>query len=271
MKEGLTIRFLYNTILGRFILKLLVNPVISRASARYLSSSLSKCMVPIFVHKNKIDLSLYAIPEGGYRSFNDFFIRDRKEQFTLSGKEEMIVPCDGLLTMAAIDEDSVFNIKHTTYSLSELLDNVELAKEYQGGTAFVYRMTPAHYHRYVWTATGLICDKRRIDGLLHSVKPICHNKVKVFVQNSREYVVVKKTPIGDIIQMEIGALLVGKITNYNNRKAQMVVAGQKKGYFEFGGSTIVVITKHKVPLVPEILHRELVGDEIPVQCGERLI
>lgn len=52
MKESLIIKFLYKTVVGRAILKFLVNLSISRASARFLSSSFSKWLVPVFVRRN---------------------------------------------------------------------------------------------------------------------------------------------------------------------------------------------------------------------------
>lgn len=271
MKENLFIRFLYNTILGRSVLKFLVNPNISRASARFLSSSASRCLVPIFVYKNKIDMSQYVIPYEGYKSFNDFFVRIKKEEYMPNINRELIAPCDGLLTVAAISEDCVFRIKHTVYSLGELLQDEELAGDYQGGTALIFRLTPAHYHRYIWCTTGFTYDERLVQGKLHSVRPICHEKVKVFVQNTREYVIINSASIGSVIQMEIGALLVGKITNHNRQRSQMIIAGQEKGYFEYGGSSIVIITEKKIELAHSISNRCRVSDEIPIMLGEKLI
>ena len=43
-----------------------------------------------------------------------------------------------------------------------------------------------------------------------------------------------------MIQMEVGAMMVGKIVNYNH---QIASKGKEKGYFEFGGSTVVLIFK----------------------------
>ena len=70
--------------------------------------------------------------------------------------------------------------------------------------------------------------------------------------------------------MEVGALMVGKITNHKlTRQTRQVVAGQEKGYFEFGGSTIVVLLqKGQVQLRQEVL--ELGGQEISLRQGDVL-
>ena len=41
--------------------------------------------------------------------------------------------------------------------------------------------------------------------------------------------------------MEVGALLVGKISNH--KQSTVVTRGEEKGFFEYGGSTIVVLTQ----------------------------
>lgn len=269
MKESLVIRFLYNTCFGRILLKLLVHPKVSRASAYFFSSSLSRFLVPLFILKNHINMNFYFVPKEGYQSFNDFFIRIKKEKIRTHG--ELVSPCDGLLTISDINEQSVFFIKHTSYSLSELLKSEKLANAYQGGTAFIFRLTPAHYHRYIWATSGVLCAKRHIPGILHSVQPICHEKEKVFVQNTREYTILKNKQFGMVLQMEIGALLVGKISNYPVKKQQTVLVGQEKGFFEYGGSSIVILVKKGVMLAPNMRKSEYVGNEISVSIGEKLV
>ena len=52
MSESLTIDFLYKTPVGRFILKGLVNPKVSKRAAKILSSRMSAAFVPSFIKKN---------------------------------------------------------------------------------------------------------------------------------------------------------------------------------------------------------------------------
>lgn len=271
LKKSYVIKFLYHTVIGRFVLKLLIDPNISRASAWLLSSSFSRCLVPLFVRKNRLDMSYYVVPKGGYRSFNDFFTRHMKEEYIEIAKGELLSPCDGLMTVSDINEDSIFCIKHTEYSLKELLKSEELAQNFQGGTAFIFRLTPAHYHRYIWSTTGFLKNVRRIQGVLHSVQPICHERENVFIQNTREYAIVNNATIGSVLQMEIGALLVGKISNHDCSDNRVVCAGQEKGFFEYGGSSIVILIRGKIELPDEIIFRDLGLDEIPVAIGERII
>ncbi len=271
MSESHTIDFLYKTAVGRFCLKGLVNPKVSELAAKLLSSRASAAIVPFFIKRNKIDISDYVIPEGGYKSFNDFFTRRIRPEKRVIAEGELISPCDGYLTVSNIDEASVFHIKNTSYSLKNLLGNECMANEFTGGTALIFRLTPSHYHRYVFCTSGIVERTKRIQGILHSVKPICHEKFPVFIQNSREYTVINNVNLGDLVQMEVGALLVGKISNNRYSRGEEICAGQEKGYFEYGGSSIVVLTKFRLDKRKIKRGRIKLGGGIPVKMGEALV
>lgn len=271
MSESAVIDFLYKTVAGRFFLKGLLNPAISDYAAKFLSTRASAFFIPVFIRKNAIDVEEYEVPGGGYRSFNDFFTRRIKPGRRVIGDGEIISPCDGLLTVSYIDKKSVFCIKNSFYSVRSLIRDDRIAKEYTGGTAFVFRLTPSNYHRYVFCSSGTLTCSRRIRGVLHSVKPICHEKYPVFVQNSREYTVFINTNLGNVIQMEVGALLVGKISNKPHSEGEEIYAGEEKGYFEYGGSSIVVLTKQRLKLSERISRRKKINGEIPIKMGEVII
>lgn len=270
MKDSKIIIFLYTTMVGRAILRILVNPGLSKFMASVMSSSFSGRFVSGFIKKNGIDMSDYYIPDGGYKSFNDFFTRKKKTTANTQGGF-LQSPCDALLTVSHISEESIFNIKRTEYSVASLLGDESLAEQFMGGTAYIFRLTPAHYHRYNFCAEGRLIEKKTIAGVLHSVQPICHEKTDVFVQNSREYVVIDSDKLGRIVQMEIGALLVGKISNHPVNTDSIVSIGSEKGYFEYGGSSIVVLTQTQNELPDDVRNRERVADEIPVKISEKLI
>ncbi|MCR4591228.1 MAG: phosphatidylserine decarboxylase [Lachnospiraceae bacterium] len=271
MKESRAILFLYRTVPGRILLKVLVNPYLSMAASVFLSSKISAFLIPGFVRKNKIDLKQYVVPKGGYRSFNDFFTRRRRSKLCLEPKPELMSPCDGFLTIKKINSDAIFQIKHSSYSIESLLRDKTAADDFAGGMAFIFRLTPAHYHRYVFCADGNIIAKRKIKGVLHCVRPAALERYPVFTENSREYVVIENKKLGKIIQMEVGAMLVGKITNHlTSEPGQMAAGGEEKGYFEYGGSTIIVLAKHRAKLNRAFSGRINSNGEIPVVAGEAL-
>lgn len=262
MKDTVTLRFLYQTVPGRLLLRLLVQPGLSKAAGLFLSSHFSKCVIPHFIRKNGISLDGIEIPEGGFSSFNSFFTRKRLEPVGNSSKGQLISPCDGYLRAVEIKKDVVLEVKHSRYSLVDLLKDAGLAKEFENGIALIFRLTPANYHRYCYPADGTVLTSRRIKGKLHCVRPVALRTIPVFVQNSREYQVVKSEQFGKVVQMEVGALLVGKISNHKSSVGSHVQAGKEKGYFEFGGSTIILLVqKDSITLNKEVfLHRNDEGE-----------
>ena len=66
--------------------------------------------------------------------------------------------------------------------------------------------------------------------------------------------------------MEVGALLVGKIINYDYDKFKK---GEEKGYFLPGGSTIVIIANNIKP-DKDILEYSNKGIETIVKVGEKV-
>lgn len=268
-RESVCVWLLYKTIPGRGVLKFLVRPGFSRMMGRYLDSSFSRWLVHRYIRKYRIDMTEYENTE--YTSFNSFFTRKRKRSVqVLDGTpEHLISPCDGVLTVYRIEKEGRYWIKNVEYSVSELLQDEKLAEIYQGGFCFVFRLTPRNYHRYCYVDDGIETNRVCIDGILHCVRPIACETNPVFIQNSRSYVVMETVNFGKLIQMEVGALLVGKISNYPVRT--QVFRGDEKGYFEFGGSTIILFLE-KGRILPEqrFMKNSLRGIETSVRLGEKI-
>lgn len=261
--------YLYTNIWGRMMLKPLVKPQISKLAGQYLSSSHSVNMIEPFIQKNNIDMSSYQKRE--YTSFNDFFTRKIKE-----GKRPipenpnlLISPCDCKATIYKIQENTTFSIKHTEYTLRSLLRSPKLAKRFRGGYAFLLRLTVDDYHRYVYAASGKQSKNYHIDGSFHTVNPIANDYLPIYKENTREYTVIHTEEFGDVIQMEVGALLVGKISNHT--ESRTIVRGEEKGFFEYGGSTIVILTqKNRITPREDLLKNTTRGYETKLLQGHVL-
>lgn len=270
MKESVGLHILYRTAPGRVVLKALVRPEISVLGGLFMKSRLSKPLIAYYLKTYDISLKGIEVPVGGFQSFNDFFTR-KKRAFAIKGiNGRMISPCDAFLSCIPIKDTTVLSIKHTEFTVNDLLLNNKLAEKFKDGVALVYRLTPAHYHRYAFVADGVIKRQKRIDGVLHTVQPVATAEIPVFVQNSREYQVIESDNFGTVVQMEIGALMVGKISNHKKYKERSRVrAGAEKGYFEFGGSTIVVLLqKDAVEFNDEFKALIARGGEVPINIGD---
>lgn len=266
-KETLLLRFFYQTKLGRCFLKIAVQPWVSKLAGVFLNSSFSGWLAGVYIKKYGMEMSAY--PKKKYVSFNDFFTRKRNGPEKIFHAEYLISPCDAYLTVYPVMQNSTYKIKHLQYSLEQLLGDSDLAKRYAGGYCFVFRLTPQHYHRYCYVCDGIKDKTRRIDGKLHCVRPVAYTSIPVFAENSREYMVIVSEQFGKVVQMEVGALLVGKI--HNHLAGHKVIQGAEKGYFEFGGSTIIVlIEKGKVQIEPSIAQQSGAGMERETFMGTKI-
>ena len=233
--------FLYTNIFGRMLLKPLIQPQVSKLAGRYLSSAHSKWLISKFIERNEINMDIYE--ECDYSSFNDFFTRKIKPDCrpVPEDLDVLISPCDCLATVYPIQENTTFSIKNTEYTLRSLLRSPLLANRFRGGYAYVLRLTVEDYHRYLYSVSGKQSKNYHIDGTFHTVNPIANDYLPIYKENTREYTVIHSKEFGDVLQMEVGALLVGKISNH--KQSTVVTRGEEKGFFEYGGSTIVVLTQ----------------------------
>ena len=233
--------FLYTNIFGRMLLKPLIQPQVSKLVGRYLSSAHSKWLISKFIERNEINMDIYE--ECDYSSFNDFFTRKIKPDCrpVPEDLDVLISPCDCLATVYPIQENTTFSIKNTEYTLRSLLRSPRLAKRFRGGYAYVLRLTVEDYHRYLYSVSGKQSKNYHIDGTFHTVNPIANDYLPIYKENTRDYTVIRSKEFGDVLQMEVGALLVGKISNH--KQSTVVTRGEEKGFFEYGGSTIVVLTQ----------------------------
>ena len=238
-KDNIGINFLYKTMPGRLLLKVLIRPFVSDFAGFLMDSVFSKFFIRKFVKSNNINMSEYE--DEKYRSFNNFFSRKVKSELRPFPEDTrgLASPCDSKLTAYPITEDGVFNIKNSVYDITGLLNDKSLANEYTGGVCLIFRLTPDDYHRYSYIDNGEILSYKKIKGVLHTVRPLSHRYYKIYVQNSREYAVMQTENFGKIVQMEVGALFVGRIKNH--AESGQVKRGAEKGLFEFGGSTIVML------------------------------
>ena len=264
-----SLTFLYKTIPGRFFLKLLTTRAISKVCGAFLDSRFSTFLIKGFVKKNSINIDDYETDN--IKSFNQFFrrkVRDGLRPFD-SKAEHLCSPCDGLLSVWKISDGLVLPVKQSKYTLAGLLKNEELAAEFDGGLCLVFRLCVNHYHRYAYVDSGKKGDNIFIPGVLHTVRPIALETLPVFTENCREYTVIESPVFGKLIQMEVGAMLVGRIVNLEGEGT--AVRGKEKGFFEYGGSTIIVLLKKdSAKIKNEILSNSITGIETPVKMGEQI-
>ncbi|MCI9182697.1 MAG: phosphatidylserine decarboxylase [Acholeplasmatales bacterium] len=264
-------RFLYRSILGRCILKILICPFVTKLSGAYMNSRMSRIHIKRFIKKNHICMEDY--PQKKYKSFNDFFTRkilaDRRP--IVQDSDILISPCDSKLSVFKLDkayDETIFVIKGAYYTLSDLLNYSPLAKQYENGYCLIFRLGVTDYHRYGYIDEGNQEKNISVPGVFHTVHPISLEKYNFFKRNHRSYTVLHTKNFKDVVQVEVGAMMVGRIKNHFEDHS--FTKGEEKGYFMFGGSTIILLIQDIVTIDEDILMQSQKNNEITVRYGERI-
>ncbi|MBR5943459.1 MAG: phosphatidylserine decarboxylase, partial [Lachnospiraceae bacterium] len=263
------LKFLYETIIGRMILKGLTAPGLSRAVGHFLDTKPSKIFIKSFVRNNGINLDDYY--SEGFTCFNDCFCRRVKEDRRPvdMNPSSLIAPCDGLLSAYRITDGLVIPVKQSRYGILDLLCDAKLAEEFKDGLCLVFRLCVDNYHRYHYFDNGSKGRNIFIPGKLHTVRPIALRNLPVFTENAREYTVMETENFGKAVQIEVGAMFVGKIAN--NHEEHTFKRGEEKGCFLYGGSTVILLLKKDAVGLDDI-YFENTGKEIetPVKMGQKI-
>ncbi len=260
---------LYGSAAGNIALKGLTAPFVSKAAGAFCSSILSAKLIPSFIKSSGIDMTEYE--PGRYRSYNDFFTRKIKPSARPIDMEpsHFISPCDSKLTIYRIDENSRFMIKGSEYSTASFLKCRKLAEKFSGGYFMIFRLEVTDYHRYIYIDSGHKSKNFHINGVYHTVNPTALEKADIYKENTREFTILHTDNFGSVIHAEVGAMMVGKITNHHQHHE--FVRGEEKGMFEFGGSTIVLMVKPDVILPDsDITENTNAGFETVVKMGEKI-
>lgn len=226
--------------------------------------------IQAFIEEFDIDMSIAQKQE--FTSFNDFFTRKLKNEARQLDTSSTIAvsPADGKILAYANIGRSDFIIKGYRFDVTSFLNNARLAGKYHDGTLVVIRLAPPDYHRFHFPIGGRISPNIRIEGNYYSVNPIALGKMaEIFCLNKREYAIISNPLFGEVVMAEVGATMVGSIVQtYSGNFAKK---GEEKGYFKFGGSTVVLLfERNKIRIDDDLLINTLKGYETEIKEGERI-
>ncbi len=265
-KEKLEI--LYNTFIGRVLLKyIFASRWLSKLVSLYQKSRLSKKDISKFIAKNNIDMKEYE-EASEYNSFSDFFKRKRIiKKLPNIDENDFIAIADSKLQVFNISKELVLDVKYSKYNICDIVKNTEISKEYEDGTCLVFRLAVDDYHRYVYLDDGNLKSTKYIKGTLHTIRPISKD-YNVYSRNSRVVSVLDTKNFGQVVQIEVGAMLIGKINNSSSLEFKKI---DEKGFFDYGGSTIILLLKKDVIKIDEdIMKNSKDGIETKVKIGMKI-
>ncbi len=262
---GKSLKFLDSTAIGRVLLKIFFcRGIYSKLNGAFMKSPLSVYKIRPFIEKYGIDMS--RCEQTDFKSFDDFFTRKCAVEADCP-EDGLMAPCCGRLTVYPINESLALKIKGSVYTLAELTGGGFDLSDYGGGSCFLYRLAVEDCHRYVFFDDGEVVRSEEIKGVLHTVRPVSE-RFRVFSRNHRVCTLLRTKRFGDVIQIEVGALQVGKITNHAVKTFSRL---DEKGFFSFGGSTVIQLFKGSAVSVDgDIQSCSERGVEVLVKTGERV-
>jgi phosphatidylserine decarboxylase len=263
--------WLYNNPVGEATMWMLANrKVVSAVYGNKMDRPSSTQNIHPLVEELDIDMSTAQKQE--FSSFNDFFTRKLKKDARPVDTSSTVAvsPADGKILAYANIGKSDFIIKGYRFDIASFLNNARLAQKYLDGTLVIIRLAPFDYHRFHFPVGGSVSPNTLIDGDYYSVNPLALRKMaEIFCLNKREFTVISNPLFGDVVMAEVGATMVGSIVQ--TYPGTVVKKGEEKGYFKFGGSTVVLLfEKNKIRLDEDLLINTLKGYETVIRQGKRI-
>lgn len=245
------IKFLYCSVAGQKVGGLFTNKYFSRVYGAFQDLPASHKKVRPFIETFHIPIEEYepgtrpALDQrDSYRTFNEFFIR----KFRL-GKRSFLPEPHRMPAFAearyvgfdAIDEKKLYPVKGQYLLAKDLVGNDQVAKIFDGGPLLIARLCPVDYHRFHYPDSGKVLDHFRVTGVYDSVNPLALKyKNQIFIKNERHVSLLQTENFGRLAYIEVGAICVGKMVQ-THRWNRPFIRGEEKGYFLFGGSTVILL------------------------------
>ncbi len=246
---GAVMKWLYQSTSGKCLSALLCRRFVSQIFGAMQNTTRSRRKINAFIHNYDIQMDEYLPAEGGtleipYSTFNQFFIRRFKSGKRPFNTKPNILPAfaEGrYLGYEQVRSDQVFSIKGSDLSVELILNNEKWFRVFDGGPLVICRLCPVDYHRFHYPDDGILTAFYRETGKFHSVNPIAlANKKHILDTNERVVSILETKNFGKLAFIEVGAMCVGKIVQtFDN--SQPFKRGDEKGYFLFGGSTVIIL------------------------------
>jgi phosphatidylserine decarboxylase len=227
-----------------------------------------------FIRMYNINMDESILHVDDFTSFNDFFTReiDLSQRTIQNNPHICIAPADGrILAYPVVEADTTFQIKRSIFNLRSFLISDSLTEKFNAGSMVISRLYLSDYHHFHFPDSGSPEKASSIKGKYYAVSPYAlKNLVPFYTENHRMQTIFNSDHFGQILMVEIGAFTVGSIRQkfipfeYVNRAAH-------KGYFEFGGSTIVLLfQKGKIKLDDDLCHNTQNGLETYIKMGDSI-
>lgn len=239
---------------------------------------LTKLVIDIFVWFYKVDMTeARKLDTASYRTFNDFFVRPLKDDARPVEPDAnlLVLPADGAISqLGRIEGDQIFQAKGHHYTIDALLaGNEQMAAQFRDGEFVTTYLAPRDYHRVHMPCNGILREMIYVPGDLYSVNPLtARNIPNLFARNER-VICYFDTDIGPMVQILVGATIVGSIETVwagtitppregvikrwhypaaDDEGAVVLLKGQEMGRFKLGSTVINLFAPGRLKLAESL-------------------
>jgi len=242
------------------------------ARGEFIDSQASTETIPQWMADPTILMEEYIVPPEGFKSFNEFFIRDLKP-----GTRQIASPTDDAVLVAPTDcvlnmiqpltpkfkIPTKFNQK---LNVSDLLNGSQYARYFENGTAISCILLPNTYHHYHAVVSGTVVESNEdIAGAYWGIKDFEQfiskgnigygSSYSVFEHFRRGYVVIETEEYGHVAMVPVGLDTIGSVVFEEGLKKvtpanpQPIYKGDKVGHFAYGGSMVITLIEQGISSV----------------------
>jgi phosphatidylserine decarboxylase len=268
-------RWAYGTRMGKLALHALAKRALfSQWYGWRMNRTISSRRVAPFIQRYGLNASEFVENPEAFKSFNEFFYRKLKPEARPVDPDpnSVVFPADGRhLGFQDVSKIEGIFVKGQVLDLKTLIQDEKLTHRFQKGSMVMSRLCPVDYHRFHFPAAGVPEKPKILNGPLFSVSPIAlRENIRFLVENRRARSVMQTPKHGLVLMFEIGATNVGSI-EYTFVPNQPVQKGAEKGFFKFGGSSMITLFEPgRVELAADLLEQTRRQTELYARVGDRM-
>ncbi|MDY6857575.1 MAG: phosphatidylserine decarboxylase [Thermodesulfobacteriota bacterium] len=230
----------------------------------------------------------YIIPEGGFKTFNQFFTRKIKPTARpIFGDDTILAaPADSLINAinSNLTATTQINTKYEeSLNIRQLLDGSKYTDTFNGGTAISCVLLPTVYHWYHAPVGGTVIESREIPGTSFGMNGGFYTFVNngnfggykasfgVFGIYHRGYYIIETEKYGLVAMIPVGlddvnsVNFVPDVSNIpENNPVKKITKGAPLGYFAYGGSVVILLFEPRVFTGLKVNQGQQVGIITPI-------
>lgn len=246
--------------------RLLPQHALSRLVGRLAASENNLVKTPfVRLFANAYNVNMAEAARGNlhdYRSFNDFFTRELKEDARplAEGDHTILCPADGAVSqLGRIEDGQVLQAKGIRYRF-EALAAEAASQRFEGGSFITIYLAPSDYHRVHMPVQGRLRRSIAVPGALYSVNSHTEAEVPGLFARNERLVCEFDTDYGRVLSIMVGAMIVASIETvwdgpaspyrqHTSQEHDMTLGrGAEMGRFLLGSTVILCFERGRAEL-----------------------